>query len=80
MTDTLFQKLEERMLLVFTELEVLRNENAELKSEREKNMQKLQSLVSLFETINATDNAAENAENLMQNMAVAVGKPMLVQG
>jgi regulator of replication initiation timing len=79
MSETLLQKLEEKMMMVLAEVEVSRSEisrlsqeNAVLKAERENNSQKLHGLISLLDTMNLVDNA-------MQNVGVPIGKPVLVQ-
>jgi regulator of replication initiation timing len=80
MTETLFQKLEEKMMIILSEVETLRKEiqelhqeNAALKFEKENNTHKLQSLISLLDTMNLVDTS-------LQNTNVQIGKPMLVQG
>jgi regulator of replication initiation timing len=80
MTETLFQKLEEKMMIVLSEVELLRKEiqrltqeNTALKFEKDNNTQKLQGLVSLLDTMNLVDNT-------MQNAGVSLGHPVLVQG
>lgn len=80
MTETLFQKLEEKMMMVLSEVEVLRKEvqrlsqeNTTLKYEKDNNTQKLQGLVSLLDTMNLVDTS-------MQNAGIPIGKPVLVQG
>lgn len=57
MTETLLQKLEEKTMIILTELErlrgevkELRHENASLRSEKENSGKKLQDLVSLLES------------------------------
>ena len=64
MTD-LMQKLEEKVVLLLTELEDLRfdverlaQENANLKAEKTKYTQKLQSLITLLDTVDADAHAA----------------------
>ena len=64
MTDTL-QKLEEKIILLLTELEDLRfdveslaQENDNLKAEKTKYTQKLQSLITLLDTVDADAHAA----------------------
>lgn len=80
MTEMLFQKLEEKMMIALSEIEILRKEvqelhqeNASLKFEKENNTHKLQGLISLLDTMNLADNPAQNPN-------IQVGKPMLVQG
>jgi regulator of replication initiation timing len=79
MSETLLQKLEEKMMMVLSEVEIsrkeitrLQQENTALKAERENNSQKLHGLISLLDTMNLVDNA-------MQNVGAPVGKPVLVQ-
>lgn len=62
MTESLLQKLEEKMLMLISEVEVLRNEiqhlnheNASLRSERENHAKKLQELISLLDTVAVTN-------------------------
>ena len=64
MTD-LIQKLEEKVVLLLTELEDLRfdverlaQENADLKAEKTKYTQKLQSLIALLDTVDMDAHAA----------------------
>jgi predicted nuclease with TOPRIM domain len=87
MTETLFQKLEEKMMTLLSELEdkrkeleearneILRihHETALLNAEKDKNMKKLQDLLSLLDAITP-------AEQLNNNPAQATMKPVLVQG
>lgn len=60
MTDNFLQKLEEKVMVLLTELESLRkelnqlrNENANLKTERASHAKKLQGLVSLLDSLEA---------------------------
>ena len=60
MTDNFLQRLEEKVMVLLTELEslrkehhLLRNENANLKTERANHAKKLQSLVSLLDSLEA---------------------------
>lgn len=76
MTDNLFQKLEEKMMTLLSEVEDLRNEiarlnheNTTLKFERENHAEKLRGLISLIETVNPADNIT----------AIPLHKPVLVQ-
>lgn len=62
MTENLLQKLEEKMMVILSEIEDLRrdnlrlnNENASLKVEREKNAKKLHDLISLLDTVDTVD-------------------------
>lgn len=59
MTESLLQKLEEKMMVLLTEVESLRkdvhrlnHETASLKFERENNARKLQDLLSLLDSVN----------------------------
>lgn len=59
MTESLLQKLEEKMIVLLTEVESLRkdvhrlnHETAALKFERENNARKLQDLLSLLDSVN----------------------------
>lgn len=81
MTETLLQRLEEKMMALFSELEdarkeitKLHHENANLHAEREKHTKKLHDLLSLLDAVNITENITAPI-----NAQVAV-KPMLVQG
>ena len=60
MTDNFLQRLEEKVMVLLTELETLRkeqhqlrNENANLKAEKANHAKKLQSLVSLLDSLEA---------------------------
>jgi regulator of replication initiation timing len=82
MTENLLLKLEEKMMVLLTEVEklrsdvvILRQENSSLRSERESVEERLKGLVSLFD---AVDPVA--AFNPHMNAGVPVGKPVLVQG
>ena len=62
MTETLLQKLEEKMMKILTEVEELRaesqrlaQENAMLKGEKETHSRKLQDLISLFDAVNLAE-------------------------
>ena len=79
MTENLLQKLEEKMMIMLTEIEDSRreihrltHENAGLKVERETSTRKLQDLITLLDSMNATD-------NLLANLVMPVAKPVLVQ-
>lgn len=72
MTENLFQKLEEKMMLLLTEVEDLRNkiarlttENTTLRAEKEtyesRLEAKLKDLISLFETITPQESTVVNA-------------------
>jgi regulator of replication initiation timing len=63
MTENLLHKLEEKMMLLLTEVEDLREEverlsqeNTSLKIEREGNSKKLQDLILLLDAVSITDN------------------------
>lgn len=63
MTENLLQKIEEKVMILVTELEDLRKEmqkvkqeNAILKSEKVSYAQKLQGLISLLESIDESSN------------------------
>lgn len=65
MTENLLQKLEEKMMVLLTEIEDLRkdnlrlnNENAFLKVEREKHTKKLQDLISLLDAVPLVENTS----------------------
>jgi regulator of replication initiation timing len=80
MTENLLQKLEEKMMVLLTELEDLRreiqrlnHENSFIRIERETHAKKLADLISLLDTISSAD-------NVMANVAVPSMKPVLVQG
>lgn len=80
MTENLLQKLEEKMMMLLSEVEDLRkdvqrisHENSTLKFEKENNSKKLQDLISLLDSVSAMDSA-------MNNLNVSIPKPVLVQG
>lgn len=63
MTENLLQKLEEKMMMLLTEVEALRtevqhlnHENSSLRSERESNSKKLQDLISLLDSVSVVTN------------------------
>lgn len=67
MTEMLLQKLEERMMLLLSEVEVLRKEvvtlrqeGSNLRSEKETNSRKLSDLLGLLDAVNVVDQAAAN--------------------
>ncbi len=75
MTDTLLQKLEEKMIQLLTELEMLRNEtqqlkqeNISLRTERVNHLHKLQELVSLLDTL---DSIVIPEQSMKMEMGVA---------
>ncbi len=88
MTESLLQKLEEKMMALFSELEVARKEldearkeimrlhyeNVGLNTDKQKNTEKLQYLLSLLDAVHETDSNA----GLVQTQVT--GKPVLVQG
>jgi len=64
MTENLLQKLEEKMMMLLTEVEELRKEvqrvtqeNSSLKGEKEIHSRKLQDLISLLDTVPVIDDA-----------------------
>ena len=64
MTENLFVKLEERAMLLLTEIEELRKqlqrltlENSTFKMEKETNTRKLQDLINLLDSANPGENA-----------------------
>lgn len=80
MTENLLLKLEEKTMILLSEVEDLRKqvqfisqENTALKMEKETHSRKLQDLIGLLDTVQVSDNAgfASSAQ---------VAKPMLVQG
>jgi len=65
MTDNILQKLEEKVMLLLTELEglreelgQLRQENAQFRAEKMTYTKKLQALVSLLDSLEVTDESA----------------------
>lgn len=73
MTDTLLQKLEEKVMLLLTELEDLRfdierleQENANLKAEKAKYTQRLQSLVTLLDTVDTDAHAPVSLDSAFE--------------
>ncbi len=80
MTENLLQKLEEKMVLLLSEIEDsrkeiqrLNHENALLKTEKENHGKKLHDLISLLDTVGYTD-------TMMVNSTIQAVKPVLVQG
>lgn len=87
-TESLLQKLEERTMLLVSELESLRQSNLQLnhelnaikserealKNERENNTKSLTDLISLLDSVGSTDAA------IAKPPISALAKPMLVQG
>lgn len=79
-TENLLQKLEEKMMVLLSEIEDLRkevqhlnHENSTLKVERDSNMRKLQDLLSLLESVNGMES------NMMNTSHIAAVKPVLIQ-
>lgn len=78
MTETLIAKLEEKLILILTELEKLRaetfglkQENTALRMEREKVEERLKSLMTLFDAV----------ETISPIANTSIGsKPILIQG
>lgn len=80
MTDQLFQKLEEKMMIILSEIEALRHEkerlsqeNASLKSDQENHIKKLNDLILLLDSITSSEQPAVTNLNM-------VHKPILLQG
>lgn len=79
MTETLLQKLEEKMMLLLSEIEDARrelhrlnHENTLLRAEKENHANKLADLISLLETVSTSEMFAPSVN-------VSVMKPVLVQ-
>ena|SRR3989344_1521311 len=77
MTDNLFQKLEEKIMLLLAELDCmrkelsqLRQENASLKLEKTRHAQKIQEMIALMDMLDAVNG----------NMPVNVHETTSVQG
>lgn len=75
MTDNLLQKLEEKVMVLLTELEVLRKEtnylrqeNSHLKNEKVNFVSKMQGLVSLLETVDVADQQVNSVEHRSAQM------------
>jgi regulator of replication initiation timing len=71
MTENLLQKLEEKMLLLISEVEDLRkeiqhlnHENSVLRIERENHAKKLEDLISLLDTVNLTGNTITGSASI----------------
>ena len=65
MTEELLQKLEEKMMLLLSELEKVRGEvqslkqeNATLRAEQEQYTRKVQDMISLFDSVQVTHHTA----------------------
>lgn len=81
MTETLISKLEEKLMLILTELEKLRTEafglkqeNTALRIEREKVEERLKSLMTLFDAVDTVETFSPIANTSMGS------KPVLIQG
>jgi regulator of replication initiation timing len=80
MTENLLQKLEEKMMMLLSEIESLRVEvvtvkrdNAALKIEREKSEERLRGIISLLDSVSMLDAPVSQP-------AMVMAKPVLVQG
>lgn len=69
MTDNFLQKLEEKVMILLTELEAvrkelqqLRHENANLKADKASHAKKLQGLVALLDSLESDDEIMSSAE------------------
>lgn len=69
MTDNFLQKFEEKVMTLLSELETLRkelgqlrHENATLKADKSNYTKKLQTLISLFDSLNAPSDAHNQGE------------------
>lgn len=85
MTESLLQKLEEKMVVLLTEVEDarleiqrLKEENIILRSKEENNASKLQDLLALLDAVNTMENPVPNNITSV-NAGVASVKPVLVQ-
>ena len=75
MTDNFLHKLEEKVMILLTELEVLRKdyaqlqqENAHLKAEKQNHAKKLQGLISLLDSLEGTtEDSAHAGLELIEN-------------
>jgi len=79
MTENLLFKLEEKMMMLLTEVEDLRDEvqrlnheNTSLKMERESHGKKLQDLIMLLDSVNGVD-------TLTSSTPISPVKPVLIQ-
>ncbi len=79
MTENLLQKLEEKMMVLLTEVEDLREElqrlhqeNTSLKMERESHGKKLQELILLLDTVSPS-------EVMATSTSISAVKPVLIQ-
>ena len=82
LTENLLYKLEEKMMSLLTDSEGLRQqlqrlqqENAALKQERENHSRKLQDLINLLDSVNATEQPVQ-VNNTYANVTSTV-KPLL---
>ena len=80
LTENLLYKLEEKMMLLLTDSEGLRQqisrlqqENAALRQERENHTRKLQDLINLLDSVNPIDQTAQVANSY----AAQAVKPLL---
>lgn len=71
MTENLLHKLEEKMVMLISEVEELRieiqhlnHENSSLKAERENHAKKLQDLISLLDSVPAPEAMPSPAESI----------------
>lgn len=71
MTENLLQKLEEKMVMLISEVEDLRkeiqhlnHENSMLRVERENHAKKLQDLISLLDTVSITPNTMTDSTSI----------------
>ena len=74
MTDQLLQKIEEKIMTLLTELETLRNElhhfkqeNSQLKTEKNASMKKLQTLITTLDSLDNVDSLPAREFELVQN-------------
>jgi len=83
MTEMLLQKLEEKMMLLLSEVEDLRKEviylrqdGSHLRAEKENHSKKLSDLLGLLDAVNLVDQAAANVNALAHPTAI---KPVSLQ-
>ena len=74
MTDNFLQKLEEKVIVLLSQLEIVRKElnqlkleNANLKTEKLNHSKKLQGLIGLLDSLEPTDNAHSTEHQLSLN-------------
>lgn len=79
MPENLLQKLEEKMMMLISEVEGLRkenyrlnHENSSLKTEKENHTKKIQEFLALLDAVNVVDNT-------LVNINMAAVKPVYVQ-